>query len=76
MAKGRELSENDLVFKAVIEQVTAFLRLVARSKKLFKAEARALKNMHDSLIEAGFTEEQATQIVACQGLRASIKTKA
>ena len=52
----------------MLEQLKKKLREVVADDELFELVAQGLKKTHSSLVKAGFTEEQATQIVAHQGM--------
>ena len=56
----------------MIEQLVEMLRAVEENDELFDIMARMMKKSYDALIKAGFSEEQATKIVAGQG--AGVKT--
>ena len=56
----------------MIEQLVEMLRAVEENDELFDIMARMMKKSYDALINAGFSEEQATKIVAGQG--AGVKT--
>ena len=52
----------------MLEQLKEMLKEVVADDELFDLMAQGLKKAHGALIKAGFTEEQATQIVAHQGM--------
>lgn len=58
----------------MFEQLLAIMQELEEQDELFKAGARVMKKTYDALIEAGFTPDQATLIVAHQG--AGIKADA
>lgn len=51
-----------------MDELKEMLREMLKEDELFDLGAQLLKKTYDSLIKTGFTEEQATQIVAGQGL--------
>ena len=48
----------------IVRNILGLLRAIGKSDELFYTLADMLKKFHDALMKAGFTEEQATQIVA------------
>ena len=52
----------------MLEMVKELLDQLENDDEYFDKVARVAKKMHDSLVKAGFTEEQAVQIVASQGI--------
>ncbi len=56
----------------MIEQMKEMLRTLGDDPELFSLLARTMKKGYDALVVAGFTEEQATRIIAGQGM--GIKT--
>jgi hypothetical protein len=51
----------------MIEQMVELMKELEKNDELFKITARMMRKLYDSLIEVGFTEAQAVQIVASQG---------
>ena len=51
----------------MLEQMKEMLRMVMEDDELFELMAQILKKSHSALITAGFSEEQATTIIASQG---------
>lgn len=51
----------------MLEQLKEMVRMMVEDDELFDLTAQLLKKSHSALIKAGFTEEQATTIVAGQG---------
>ena len=62
-----ELENTHLKEDVMTEQLLEMLRKVEKCDELFDITARILKKSYDAMIKAGFTEEQATKIVAGQG---------
>jgi hypothetical protein len=52
----------------MLEQIKGMLREMVADDELFAIMAQGYKKAYDALIKAGFTEEQAMQIVANQGM--------
>ncbi|KKR48950.1 MAG: hypothetical protein UT86_C0002G0125 [Candidatus Magasanikbacteria bacterium GW2011_GWC2_40_17] len=52
----------------MVEDLLEVLKEVVESDELFEVLARATKKAYDAMVKAGFTEEQATRIVAGQGV--------
>lgn len=48
-------------------QTKAMMRMILEDDELFELSALLLKKSHSALVKAGFTEDQATVIVAGQG---------
>jgi len=51
----------------MLKQLKEMLRLMIEDDEIFNLAAQLLRKSHSALIGAGFTEEQATTIVAGQG---------
>lgn len=51
----------------MVEQLVEVMREMEKNDELFNIMARMMKKMYNALINAGFTEDQATKIVAAQG---------
>lgn len=51
----------------MLEQIIAMMKEFEQNDELFAIGARLIKKSYDALVEAGFNEAQATQIVATQG---------
>ena len=58
----------------MLERFKEMLREFVEDDELFDLVAQGLKKSHNALIKAGFTEDQATQIVAHQGTGVSGKS--
>jgi hypothetical protein len=52
----------------MLEQFKRMLREVLKDDEIFDLIAQGFRKTHTSLVKAGFTEDQATQIVASQGM--------
>ena len=52
----------------MFEMMKEQLQEMLAEQELFDLTAQVLKKMHDEMVKAGFTESQATTIVAGQGL--------
>lgn len=52
----------------MLEQLKEMLKEVAADDELFELMAKSMKKLHGALIKEGFSEEQATLIVASQGV--------
>lgn len=52
----------------MLEQLKEMLKEVATDDELFELMAKTMKKLHGALVKEGFTNEQATQIVASQGM--------
>jgi len=52
----------------MLEQTKEALKEFVEDDEIFDLLAKGLKKCHGSLVKAGFTEEQATLIVASQGM--------
>lgn len=55
---------------SIAEDMREIMKAFADDKEFFPAIAKAYKKMYDSLVDAGFSPEQAMQIVCSQGLSA------
>jgi|JI10StandDraft_1071094.scaffolds.fasta_scaffold1474777_1 hypothetical protein len=55
------------MFDSMLDQLKQFQQAVLADDEVFNNQAKMLKKMYDALTGAGFTPEQATQIVAAQG---------
>lgn len=51
----------------MMEELLEMLREYEQNDEIFETLARMMRKMYDALIKAGFTPEQAMQIVASQG---------
>ena len=47
-----------------LDVAVSHLKSLGRRKDFFEAVAQTMKSYYDALVRAGFTEDQATQIVA------------
>lgn len=52
----------------MLEQIKELLREFIADGEVFDLVAQGLKKSHEALIKAGFTEAQATQVIAGQGM--------
>lgn len=52
----------------MLEQLKEMLKEMIADDELFDLAAQGMKKCHKALVKAGFTEEQATKIVASQGM--------
>ncbi|MDB5194642.1 MAG: hypothetical protein JWN50_656 [Parcubacteria group bacterium] len=62
------------MFDEIVEQLTELLETMLKKDQIFKLGAQFSKKSYDALIEAGFTPEQAIQIVANQKSPVSAKS--
>ena len=51
----------------MVEMLKKLLKEYLEDDEIFSLTAKAVKKFHEALIKAGFTEKQATEIVAHQG---------
>jgi hypothetical protein len=51
----------------MLEMLKEILQAIVADDEIFDLNAKAMRKMHQALVKNGFTEEQATQIVASQG---------
>lgn len=56
----------------MLEQLKEMLRAMGDDPELFPLMAQTMKKGYDALVAAGFTEEQATRIIAGQGMGAKV----
>jgi hypothetical protein len=56
----------------MLKEFKEILREFVADDELFELTAQIMKKSHTALVKAGFTKEQATQIVASQGIGAKI----
>jgi hypothetical protein len=52
----------------MIEQLKEMIRELAEDDEIMHLVARAMRKFYNSLIDAGFTPEQAMEIIISQGL--------
>lgn len=52
----------------MIKMMMGVLKEIETNDEFFATVAKILKKMHTALKDAGFTEDQATEIVASQGI--------
>ena len=64
---------NQLKIRGFIKELKEVSVLVLEDDEIFKLAAQTLKKSHSALRDAGFTEEQATTIVARQGSFVNLK---
>jgi hypothetical protein len=55
------------MFAQLLNDSKQYLKAILADDEYITLQAKILKKMHDSLVEAGFSAEQATKIVATQG---------
>ena len=48
----------------MVDKMMAILKRINETDEFFQTVASMMKKLHGALVKAGFTEEQATQIVA------------
>ncbi len=52
----------------MLEHLKQMLEVIVTDDELFQMMAKGMRKLHQALIAEGFTEEEATKIVASQGM--------
>lgn len=51
----------------MLDEVIEFMETLEADDRLFEVMARIIKKFHNALVKEGFTDDQATRIIASQG---------
>lgn len=60
-------------YDVVAEKIAEMTRALMRHPDFYRVQAAATRRRFEALVEAGFTEPQAVQIVAAQGVGVDVK---